>query len=68
MHVAIHYLCSSHFLWYRISKENRILAALWYGTIKPDMSLFMKPIAHTLKQLYDDGKLADWLNIAHGNN
>ena len=35
------------------------MAALWYGTVKPDMGLFMKPVAHTLKQLYDEGKLAN---------
>ncbi|XP_065906528.1 uncharacterized protein [Dysidea avara] len=39
----------------RISKENRILAGLWYGTTKPDMGLFMKPLTEALKQLYYAG-------------
>ena len=40
---------------YRILKENRIFAGLWYGSVKPNMSIFLKPMAQSLKQLYDKG-------------
>ena len=33
------------------------MAALWYGAVKPDMSLFMKPVASALKELHDEGML-----------
>ena len=42
---------------YRIAKENLVLAGLWYGTVKPDMSLFMKPLTEALKRLHDEGKM-----------
>ena len=42
---------------HRIAKENLILAGLWYGTVKPDMSLFMKPLTEALKSLHDEGKI-----------
>lgn len=39
----------------RTARENRILAGLWYGNAKPDMSVFLKPMASSLKKLYHDG-------------
>ena len=39
----------------RIAKENRIFGGLWYGTTKPDMSLFLKPLADALSKLVTDG-------------
>lgn len=39
----------------RILKENRIYAGLWYGSAKPDMTLFLKPLSLTLKKLYHEG-------------
>lgn len=41
--------------YYRFSTEYRILGGLWYGTSKPDMSLFLKPLAKSLKNLFDNG-------------
>ena len=41
---------------YRFTKENRIFAGLWYGSSKPDMTLFLKPMASTLTKLSIDGK------------
>ena len=40
----------------RVLKENRIFAGVWYGCAKPDMSLFLKPVATSLKKLYLEGK------------
>lgn len=40
---------------HRVAKENRIFAGLWYGSAKPDMSLFLKPVAMSLKRLYFEG-------------
>ena len=40
----------------RILKENRLFCGVWSGSLKPDMSLFLKPVATSLKQLYTDGK------------
>ena len=37
-------------------KENRIFAGLWYGSEKPDMTLFLKPLCNALTKLYTDGK------------
>jgi len=34
------YTASYNCLHYRIAKQNRIITGLWYGKIKPDMSLF----------------------------
>lgn len=31
------------------------MAGLWYGTTKPDMGLFLKPLTEALKQLYNEG-------------
>lgn len=39
----------------RVLKENRIFAGIWYGCAKPDMSLFLKPVALSLKKLYLEG-------------
>ena len=47
----------------RIAKENLILAGLWYGTAKPDMGLFMEPLANILKQLYDEGRLCCMIDL-----
>ena len=45
----------------RILKENRVFAGLWYGS-KPDMSLFLKPVAKSLKSLAKEGTLTS-LNV-----
>lgn len=42
---------------FRVAKENRLFAGLWYGSTKPDMTLFLKPFAHSLAKLYSDGML-----------
>lgn len=42
---------------YRVSKENRILTGLWYGSLNPDMSLFLRPVVESLKKLHTDGNL-----------
>lgn len=33
----------------RIAKENRLFAGVWYGCAKPDMGLFLQPLAMSLK-------------------
>lgn len=48
--------CPMLFTSYRITTEYRLLAGLWYGSSKPDMSLFLKPMAKTLQRMYDDGE------------
>lgn len=40
---------------YRVAKENRLFAGVWYGSMKPDMSLFLKPLALSLKELFIEG-------------
>ena len=42
---------------HRIAKENRIFAGLWYGPGKPDMTVFLKPMAQSLKMLRNEGNL-----------
>ena len=42
----------------RILKENRIFAGLWYGSMKPNMKVFLKPMAQSLKQLHNKGMYA----------
>lgn len=32
-----------------------MFAGLWYGSAKPDMTLFLKPLALSLKRLHDEG-------------
>ena len=39
----------------RIAKENRVFAGIWYGAMKPDMSLLLKPLALSLKKLFIEG-------------
>ena len=39
----------------RCATEYRLLAGLWYGNNKPDMSLFLKPLAKALQKLYHEG-------------
>ncbi len=39
----------------RIAKENHLLAGLWYSSTEPDMTLFRKPMAQSLKTLHDEG-------------
>ena len=34
--------------------DNRLLAGLWNGG-KPDMTLFLKPMAESLRRLYSEG-------------
>ena len=41
----------------RVAKENRLFAGLWYGSQKPDMSLFLKPLSQSLTLLYEEGML-----------
>ena len=50
-HNFLHNLCC----YCRSLKEYRLIAGLWYGSSKPDMSLFLKPLAETLKILYNKG-------------
>jgi len=45
-------------------KENRILAGLWYGSAKPNMSIFLKPMAKAMKDIYDNG-MSDTVHIAN---
>ena len=40
---------------YRVAKENRLLAGLWYGNAKPDMTAFLRPTAETLSRLHSKG-------------
>ena len=49
MHVRYAFLCI------RAAKENRLLAGLWYGAIKPEMTLFLKPMAKALQRLHTEG-------------
>lgn len=54
VHISVgSYQCSFHVC--RVKKENRLFAGMWYGSSKPDMSLFLKPLAETLTKLYKDG-------------
>ena len=41
----------------RYKKEYRIFGGLWYGTSKPNMLVFLQPLASTLKRLCKDGEL-----------
>lgn len=36
----------------RMKKENMILASLWFGSQKPCMGTFLKPLQKTMKELY----------------
>ena len=45
---------------YRVSKENRILTGLWYKSFNPDMLLFLRPVAESLKKLNIEGSCS-WL-------
>lgn len=49
--INVHVYC-----FYRIANENVIFAGLWYGSTKPDMTLFLKPLALSLKKLHNEGK------------
>lgn len=45
---------------YRILKENRLFGGLWHGS-KPDMALFLKPLAKFLQTAFKDGRYySDW--------
>jgi hypothetical protein len=46
-----------------VAKESRIFGGLWYGSAKPDMSLFLKPMAISLKNLYLEGNLGYGISI-----
>ena len=37
-------------------KENMIFVGIWYGTLKPDMTLFLKPLSISLSKLFYTGK------------
>ena len=39
----------------RIVKGNRLFAGVWYGCSKPDMSLFLKPLAMSIRKLCMEG-------------
>ena len=41
---------------FRVATEYRLLAGLWYGCTKPDMSLFMKPLCKSLEKLHFNGE------------
>ena len=53
---VLQYGASLQFL-FRIHKDYRIFAGIWHGSSKPDMSLFLQPIATTLKKLYTTGNI-----------
>ena len=57
VHVCIMMLHIVMCAWYacRIARPNRLLAGLWYGNGKPDMTLFLKPLAETLIKLHNEG-------------
>lgn len=40
---------------FRVAKENRVLAGLWHGPLKPDMGLFLKPMTDSLHKLSTEG-------------
>ena len=39
----------------RFAQENRVFAGLWYGSVKPDMTIFLKPVAKELQKLQQEG-------------
>ena len=39
-----------------------IFAGIWYGTLKPDMTLFLKPVANALSRLFLEGRLINLAN------
>ncbi|XP_065900912.1 uncharacterized protein [Dysidea avara] len=39
----------------RFVQENRVFAGLWYGSVKPDMTIFLKPVAKELQKLQQEG-------------
>ena len=43
-----------HAILYRIQKENRLFGGLWHGS-KPDMGLFLKPLAKFLQSSFENG-------------
>lgn len=47
----LNFICNLKF---RVCKENRIFAGLWHG-LKPNMSLFLKPLAKFLQAAFEDG-------------
>lgn len=53
------------FVMHRVNKENRLLAGLWYGSSKPEMSLFLQPLAETLTKLYKHGVLLFLVHMYH---
>ena len=40
---------------YRYVKENHLFAGLWYGSVKPDMTVFLEPIAKEFSRLSVEG-------------
>ena len=36
-------------------KENRLFAGLWYGSVKPNMTVFLEPLAKELSRLSVEG-------------
>lgn len=50
------YLTLLHACYCRVMKENMIFAVIWYGTLKPDMTLFLKPLSISLSKLFYTGK------------
>ena len=51
---SMRYIFLSYIRPLRVLKENRIFTGLWYGS-KPNMSLFLKPLARSLQSLSKDG-------------
>lgn len=41
----------------RVARDYRVFAGLWFGTTKPDMSLFFKPVTSALIDLSENGFL-----------
>jgi len=40
----------------RFSKQNLLLAGLWYAPEKPSMNMFFYPLVHSLNDLFKDGE------------
>ena len=49
----------------RVKKENRLFAGLWYGSQKPDMTLFLAQMCKSLAKLYTDGESIFYCNANH---
>jgi len=39
----------------RFISDNRLFGGLWFGSKKPKMNIFLKPMVHDLAKLYNEG-------------